>query len=159
GSIPGIHEVLRRQGLLEGSWCLDADETLSPGQQGGDRTGDAGLPSFNRRRVCPAESPPLVILKREGLDGNRRLGWPVDTGGRWAVPAMYAQSSLAWIHPVGRWRFRLVSRDSGALYGDSEVAAGRGSDILHLLAGVPGGVLAAERDDGDLCPDVFGIDP
>ncbi len=34
GSIPGIHEVLRRQGLLEGSWCLDADETLSPGQQG-----------------------------------------------------------------------------------------------------------------------------
>jgi hypothetical protein len=32
GCIPGIHEVLRRQGLLDGIWCLDRDETLSPGQ-------------------------------------------------------------------------------------------------------------------------------
>jgi dihydrodipicolinate synthase/N-acetylneuraminate lyase len=32
GCIPGIHEVLRRQGLLEGTWCLDPNETLSPGQ-------------------------------------------------------------------------------------------------------------------------------
>ncbi len=32
GCIPGIHEVLRRQGLLEGSWCLDPTEALSPGQ-------------------------------------------------------------------------------------------------------------------------------
>ncbi len=32
GCIPGIHEVLRRQGLLEGTWCLDPRETLSPGQ-------------------------------------------------------------------------------------------------------------------------------
>ena len=32
GCIPGIHEVLRRQGLLDGVWCLDPDETLSPGQ-------------------------------------------------------------------------------------------------------------------------------
>jgi dihydrodipicolinate synthase/N-acetylneuraminate lyase len=32
GCVPGIHEVLRRQGLLEGNWCLDAKETLSPGQ-------------------------------------------------------------------------------------------------------------------------------
>lgn len=32
GSIPGIHEVLRRQGLLAGVWCLDPDERLSPGQ-------------------------------------------------------------------------------------------------------------------------------
>jgi hypothetical protein len=24
--------VLRRQGLLEGRWCLDPDEELSPGQ-------------------------------------------------------------------------------------------------------------------------------
>ena len=34
GCIPGIHEVLRRQGLLEGTWCLDPSETLSPGQTG-----------------------------------------------------------------------------------------------------------------------------
>ena len=33
GCIPGIHEVLRRQGLLEGIWCLDPKETLSPGQR------------------------------------------------------------------------------------------------------------------------------
>ena len=34
GCIPGCHEVLRRQGLLEGIWCLDPKETLSPGQAG-----------------------------------------------------------------------------------------------------------------------------
>jgi hypothetical protein len=33
GCIAGIHEVLRRQGLLEGIWCLDKKETLSPGQK------------------------------------------------------------------------------------------------------------------------------
>jgi dihydrodipicolinate synthase/N-acetylneuraminate lyase len=33
GCIAGLHEVLRRQGLLEGIWCLDPHETLSPGQQ------------------------------------------------------------------------------------------------------------------------------
>jgi hypothetical protein len=32
GCIPGIHEILRRQGLLRGTWCLDPEETLSPGQ-------------------------------------------------------------------------------------------------------------------------------
>ncbi|CAA9557930.1 MAG: Dihydrodipicolinate synthase family protein RB7999 [uncultured Thermomicrobiales bacterium] len=32
GSIAGIHEVLRRQGLLAGRWCLDPNEDLSPGQ-------------------------------------------------------------------------------------------------------------------------------
>ncbi|MEJ7838695.1 MAG: dihydrodipicolinate synthase family protein [Thermomicrobiales bacterium] len=32
GSIAGIHEVLRRQGLLEGRWCIDPNEDLSPGQ-------------------------------------------------------------------------------------------------------------------------------
>jgi dihydrodipicolinate synthase/N-acetylneuraminate lyase len=32
GCIPGIHEVLRRDGLLEGLWCLDPHEVLSPGQ-------------------------------------------------------------------------------------------------------------------------------
>ncbi len=32
GCIPGVHEVLRRQGLLAGTWCLDPEETLSAGQ-------------------------------------------------------------------------------------------------------------------------------
>lgn len=33
GCIPGIHEVLRRQGLLEGTWCLKPEEKLSQGQR------------------------------------------------------------------------------------------------------------------------------
>lgn len=32
GCIAGIYEILRRQGLLEGIWCLDPNEGLSPGQ-------------------------------------------------------------------------------------------------------------------------------
>jgi hypothetical protein len=32
GCIPGIHELLRRQSLLAGTWCLDTAEKLSPGQ-------------------------------------------------------------------------------------------------------------------------------
>jgi len=32
GCIAGLHEVLRRQGLLKGIWCLDEKEMLSPGQ-------------------------------------------------------------------------------------------------------------------------------
>jgi hypothetical protein len=33
GCIAGLHEVLRRQGLLEGVWCLDPNETFGPGQR------------------------------------------------------------------------------------------------------------------------------
>ena len=32
GCIPGLHEVLRRQGLFKGTWCLNLQEVLSPGQ-------------------------------------------------------------------------------------------------------------------------------
>lgn len=32
GCIPGIHDILRRQGLMRGTWCLDPDEQLSDGQ-------------------------------------------------------------------------------------------------------------------------------
>ncbi len=32
GVIAGVNEVLRRQGLLEGAWCLDENEVLGPGQ-------------------------------------------------------------------------------------------------------------------------------
>lgn len=32
GVIAGVHEMLRQQGLLEGTWCLDPAEGLSPGQ-------------------------------------------------------------------------------------------------------------------------------
>lgn len=33
GCIAGLHEVLRRQGLLEGIWTLNPEEILSPGQK------------------------------------------------------------------------------------------------------------------------------
>jgi len=32
GCIAGLYEILRRQGLLEGNWCLDEHESLSPGR-------------------------------------------------------------------------------------------------------------------------------
>lgn len=32
GCIPGVHEVLRREGLMPGTWCLNPGEVLSPGQ-------------------------------------------------------------------------------------------------------------------------------
>ena len=32
GCIAGLHEVLKRQGLMKGIWCLNPEETLSPGQ-------------------------------------------------------------------------------------------------------------------------------
>jgi dihydrodipicolinate synthase/N-acetylneuraminate lyase len=32
GCIAGLHEILRRQGLLAGRWCLDPNEDISPGQ-------------------------------------------------------------------------------------------------------------------------------
>jgi hypothetical protein len=32
GCIPGCHEVLRRQGLMQTAHCLDPNEVLSPGQ-------------------------------------------------------------------------------------------------------------------------------
>lgn len=34
GCIAGIHEVLHRQGQLEGVWTLDSKGGLSPGQRG-----------------------------------------------------------------------------------------------------------------------------
>lgn len=32
GSVPGVHEILRRQGLLAGTWCLDPHEVLGRNQ-------------------------------------------------------------------------------------------------------------------------------
>ncbi len=47
GCIAGCHEVLRRQGLLEGTWCLDPDESLSPGQAGEIDRVYAAYPELN----------------------------------------------------------------------------------------------------------------
>jgi hypothetical protein len=63
GCIAGCHEVLRRQGLLAGTWCLDRHEGLSPGQSAEiDRvtrdyphlTDDAFIASNIDRWLCEA---------------------------------------------------------------------------------------------------------
>ena len=47
GCIPGIHEILRRQDLLAGRWCLDPDEELSAGQMEEIDRIYASYPSYN----------------------------------------------------------------------------------------------------------------
>ena len=62
GCIAGCHEVLRRQGLLEGTWCLDPHEGLGPGQMPGDRPGAAGACRPRRRRLRRRQSGPLARI-------------------------------------------------------------------------------------------------
>ncbi len=47
GCIAGCHEVLRRQGLFEGIWCLDPAEGLSPGQAAAIDRVYAAYPDLN----------------------------------------------------------------------------------------------------------------
>lgn len=47
GCIPGCHEILRRQGILEGTWCLNPHEVLSPGQAAELDRVQAGYPEMN----------------------------------------------------------------------------------------------------------------
>ncbi|MGH9940605.1 MAG: dihydrodipicolinate synthase family protein [Blastocatellia bacterium] len=47
GCIAGLHEILRRQGLLTGRWCLDPHEDLSPGQMEEIDRICAGYPHLN----------------------------------------------------------------------------------------------------------------
>ncbi len=47
GCIAGCHEVLRRQGLLAGTWCLDPKEGLGPGQMAEIDRVCAAYPALN----------------------------------------------------------------------------------------------------------------
>jgi dihydrodipicolinate synthase/N-acetylneuraminate lyase len=47
GCIAGLHEILRRQGLMAGRWCLDPREDLSPGQMEEIDRVCAGYPHLN----------------------------------------------------------------------------------------------------------------
>ncbi len=60
GCICGIHEVLRRQGLLQGTWCLNPREQLSPGQAEEIDRVSSRLSALDRRRVCRRTSRRLV---------------------------------------------------------------------------------------------------
>jgi hypothetical protein len=57
GCIPGCHEILRRQGLIQSVHCLDASEVLSPGQATAIDRLYAVYPEFNdddfvRKNIC-----------------------------------------------------------------------------------------------------------
>ena len=48
GCIAGIHDVLMRQGLMAGTWCLDTAEGLSPGQAEALRQAEQRYPHLTR---------------------------------------------------------------------------------------------------------------
>jgi hypothetical protein len=48
GCIAGIHDVLMRQGLMTGTWCLDPSECLSPGQADALRQAERLYPILTR---------------------------------------------------------------------------------------------------------------
>lgn len=47
GAVPGVLEMLRRQGLLDGIWCLNPKESLSPGQAAEIDRVSAAYPDLN----------------------------------------------------------------------------------------------------------------
>jgi dihydrodipicolinate synthase/N-acetylneuraminate lyase len=51
GCIPGIHEVLRRDGLVDGLWCLDPNEVLSAGQADEITRVERSYPQVTDRRA------------------------------------------------------------------------------------------------------------
>jgi hypothetical protein len=48
GCIAGIHDVLVRQGLMAGTWCLDTAEGLSLGQAAALRQAELRYPHLTR---------------------------------------------------------------------------------------------------------------
>ena len=62
GCIAGLHEILRRQGLFEGRWCIDPHEDLSPGQCRRNRPRLLGLSAPQRRRL--RRRPPRRLAGR-----------------------------------------------------------------------------------------------
>ena len=71
GVIAGCHEILRRQGLLEGIWCLDPNETLGPGQKEEIDRVCARLSAPQRRRLR-ARKP-----ARAGWHDAAPSNWPL----------------------------------------------------------------------------------
>lgn len=62
GCIAGIHEVLQRQGLLAGRWCLDPAEDLSPGQLAEIDRVSAAYPALNDDAfVASLQADPLRV--------------------------------------------------------------------------------------------------
>ncbi len=85
GCIPGVHEVLRRQGLLEGTWCLDPQEVMSPGQQDQIDRVYAMYPHLNEDAFV-----------RDHLDG-------------WLAPDLFANPSHSHVEAVERPRVLVLA--------------------------------------------------
>ena len=64
GVIAGCHEILRRQGLLEGIWCLDPKETLGPGQKEEIDRVCAAYPHLNDDALRAAKSAAVAGMMR-----------------------------------------------------------------------------------------------
>ena len=71
GCIAGCHEILRRQGLMQGLWCLDPAEGLSPGQMQRDRPRLPRACRSLRRRLRRRQSAEMA-----GMSGRRALHQP-----------------------------------------------------------------------------------
>ena len=87
GVICGCHEILRRQGLLEGIWCLDPNETLGPGQK------------QEIDRVCAAYPH---LTDDAFVRANSRAGWREARRGL----------ALSWRHPLSRSKSVGANRES-----------------------------------------------
>ena len=55
GAVPGVLEMLRRQGLVEGTWCLNPKETLSSGQVAEINRVCAAYPDLNDAPLVEAK--------------------------------------------------------------------------------------------------------
>ena len=157
GCIPGIHEVLRRQGLLAGRWCLDPHEELSPGQMAAiDRVlaryphlaDDAfrpgasgpvdGVRAAQLRIECNAETPrcAIVLLIAACVPGlaTQPAARPADLvllDGR--VVTVDDRFSMATALAVRDGRFIAVgSNDEARAYigSTTRVIAGRGRTVI-----------------------------
>ena len=62
GVIAGCHEILRRQGLLEGIWCLDPNETLGPGQKEEIDRVYAAYPHLNDDAFVRAQPRTVAVM-------------------------------------------------------------------------------------------------
>ena len=80
--IAGCHEILRRQGLLAGIWCLDPARNAGARAEGRDRPRLRGLSASQRRCVRAAKSRAVAVVMR------RRVNWPPEQAVPYTMPPL-----------------------------------------------------------------------
>ena len=73
GVIAGCHEILRRQGLLAGIWCLDPARNPGAGAEGRDRPRLRGLSASQRRCLRARQSRAVAVVTRPALTGSKAM--------------------------------------------------------------------------------------